>query len=46
MSTLSNILAFILITLNLALFLNAYLKGIRVLRKSRDKSYARNSPAE
>ena len=46
MSTLSNVILLVFIATGLALFLNAYFKGKKVLRKILDKSYARNLPAE
>ena len=46
MLTLSNVLMIICITLSFGLFLNAYFKGKRVLRKIREKSYPKSLPAE
>jgi ABC-type sugar transport system permease subunit len=46
MSTLSNVIMIIFISIGLALFLNAYFKGKKVLRKIQDQSRTRNFPAE
>ncbi|MDH6250087.1 hypothetical protein M2129_002094 [Polynucleobacter sphagniphilus] len=46
MSTLNNVLIIICIALGLGMFLNAYIKGKKVLRKIREQAYIRNLPIE
>ena len=48
MSTLNNVLIIVCIALGLGLgmFLNAYIKGKKVLRKIREQAYIRNLPTE
>ena len=46
MLTLNNVLIIVSIALGLGLFLNAYFKGKKVLRKIRDQAYIRNLPIE
>jgi hypothetical protein len=46
MLTLNNVLIIVCIALGLGLFLNAYFKGKKVLRKIRDQAYIRNLPIE
>lgn len=46
MSTLNNVLIIVCMALGLGMFLNAYIKGKKVLRKIRDQAYIRDLPIE